>query len=151
KVIIASDDKTSFAGTILALGGKLSGDGGFAAITSHGVLQFTGGADMTAPHGDTGNLLLKAPRFAVLTEEGGRRESWITGSTLADLLNTSNVKIVAAKGSINVAADVDWGSNTLALKAAHNIAIDGALTTDSGMLKLDAGRKITATDTVSVG
>ena len=42
KVFIASADKTSFAGTILALGGKRFGDGGFAAITSHGVLQFTG-------------------------------------------------------------------------------------------------------------
>ena len=51
KVVLWSDNQTTFAGTILAKGGAKSGDGGFVETSSHGQLAFTGNVDTRAPHG----------------------------------------------------------------------------------------------------
>ena len=45
KVIVWSDEKTSFAGTILATGGPAGGDGGFAEVSGH-LLDFKGAVDL---------------------------------------------------------------------------------------------------------
>ena len=58
KVVLWSDNQTTFAGTILAKGGAKSGDGGFVETSSHGQLAFTGNVDTRAPHGTAGTLLL---------------------------------------------------------------------------------------------
>src|SRR5262249_39106332 len=42
KVVIWSDQSTTFAGRIKATGGTSSGNGGFAEVSSQGVLSFTG-------------------------------------------------------------------------------------------------------------
>lgn len=57
RVIVWSDDDTRFLGRIWARGGLLSGDGGFAEVSGHH-LFFNGLADMRAPQGRTGTLLL---------------------------------------------------------------------------------------------
>src|SRR3954447_7924541 len=46
KVVLWSDGKTSFAGTILALGGSEIGNGGFAEVSGKGVLNYTGVTDL---------------------------------------------------------------------------------------------------------
>jgi len=163
-VIIASADKTSFAGTVLALGGRRLGDGGFVAISSQGKLSFTGKSNTSAPHGDTGTLRLAAPGFAIVSEEGPNYESWLTGAALDRLLATNNVTIVAdarrkgdseqgSQGDIMVEAPlVKWTSaNTLTLRASYNIALNGAIAAANGGLTLDAGHRIKAPDAVSVG
>ena len=58
KVIVWSDAATTFAGTILAGGGALSGTGGFVETSSKGQLNFTGQVDTKAPNGAAGTLLL---------------------------------------------------------------------------------------------
>src|SRR3954447_19946934 len=58
KVVLWSDQTTSFAGTILALGGTQFGNGGFAEVSSKGVLNYTGNVDTRAPNGTWGTLLL---------------------------------------------------------------------------------------------
>src|SRR3954453_6538584 len=58
KVIVWSDQTTSFAGTILALGGTQFGNGGFSEVSSKGVLNYTGVADLRAANGSFGSLLL---------------------------------------------------------------------------------------------
>jgi filamentous hemagglutinin family protein len=57
-VVIWSDTRTSFAGSISARGGSAGGNGGVAEVSSHGVLDYTGFTDLSAPHGDFGTLLL---------------------------------------------------------------------------------------------
>ena len=61
-VAVWSDATTSFAGQIAATGGAGGGNGGYVEVSAnpatHGVLDFTGGADLTAPNGATGTLLL---------------------------------------------------------------------------------------------
>src|SRR6202030_3814459 len=51
KVILWSDQQTTFAGTIFARGGPAGGNGGFVETSSHGQLAFTGTADLLAPLG----------------------------------------------------------------------------------------------------
>ena len=61
-VAVWSDATTSFAGQITATGGAGGGNGGYVEVSAnpatHGVLDFTGSADLTAPKGATGTLLL---------------------------------------------------------------------------------------------
>ena len=51
KVVLWSDNQTTFAGTILAKGGAKGGDGGFVEMSSHGQLAFTGNVNAGAPRG----------------------------------------------------------------------------------------------------
>ena len=57
-VAVWSDATTTFAGRIMATGGTGGGNGGYTEVSanpvSHGVLDFTGGADLAAPKGATG-------------------------------------------------------------------------------------------------
>ena len=61
-VAVWSDATTNFAGRITATGGPSGGDGGYAEVSAnpatHGVLSYSGLADLTAPKGKTGTLLL---------------------------------------------------------------------------------------------
>lgn len=61
-VAVWSNGTTSFAGHISATGGASGGAGGYAEVsaspTTHGVLGFTGSADLTASKGAMGALLL---------------------------------------------------------------------------------------------
>src|SRR5262249_4696517 len=58
KVLVGSEQSTKFAGTIFAPGGTLGGNGGFAEVSSHGLLSYTGTANLGAPKGTSGTLLL---------------------------------------------------------------------------------------------
>ena len=57
-MILWSDEPTTFAGTILAKGGALGGNGGFVETSGHNQLTFTGNVDTRAPNGTAGTLLL---------------------------------------------------------------------------------------------
>ena len=58
KVIVWSDDITRYYGSISARGGAQAGNGGFAEVSSHRLLDFNGAVDLAAPHGIGGTLLL---------------------------------------------------------------------------------------------
>ncbi|HYB09792.1 MAG TPA: filamentous hemagglutinin N-terminal domain-containing protein, partial [Alphaproteobacteria bacterium] len=58
EVVVWSDRYTDFNGNISARGGALGGDGGQVEVSSHGLLAFDGAADLRAPHGARGTLLL---------------------------------------------------------------------------------------------
>src|SRR5208283_2489892 len=58
KVVVWSNDKTEFEGSISARGGALGGDGGFAEVSGKQDLIFNGTVDLRAPRGAMGTLLL---------------------------------------------------------------------------------------------
>src|SRR6202035_2049682 len=58
KVVLWSDQQTTFAGTILARGGVTAGDGGFAETSSHGINFRDGRVDTLAAKGTTGTWLV---------------------------------------------------------------------------------------------
>ncbi|NJL88680.1 MAG: CHAT domain-containing protein [Coleofasciculaceae cyanobacterium SM2_1_6] len=58
RVIVWGDDTTRFYGNITARGGANAGNGGFAEVSGAQTLTFAGNADLSAPRGSFGTLLL---------------------------------------------------------------------------------------------
>ena len=67
KVIIWSDENTSFSGEITARGGSQSGNGGFLEVSSKENLNFNGKTNTSAPQGAAGSLLLD-PKNITITD-----------------------------------------------------------------------------------
>ena len=134
KVIAWSDDATDFAGTILARGGRLGGDGGFVETSGHNTLAFTGTVDTSAPLGPDGTLLLDPLNVTI----GTVGLHTITPAAIVAALATNNVKVTtgttgAEDGDITVADEINWSNaNSLTLSAARNIVVDAAITNTGG-------------------
>nr|WP_236589444.1 filamentous hemagglutinin N-terminal domain-containing protein [Ramlibacter aurantiacus] len=71
RIIVWADQSTRFAGALSVRGGAQGGDGGFAEVSGKQQLQFTGRADLSAPHGAAGTLLLD-PLDIVIAADGGQ-------------------------------------------------------------------------------
>jgi filamentous hemagglutinin family protein len=180
-ITVWSDTLTSFAGQISARGGPQGGDGGSAEVSAnaatHGVLSFTGLADLRAPHGAVGTLLLD-PYDIVISAgadaggyfsgaTGGEPASYtptatsvINASTLEGLLASANVVVSTGAagsagsdaGAITALAPLTWSTaNGLTLTAAGAISLDSSISAAAGGLTLSAGGAISATGAISVG
>ena len=68
KVVLWSETRTTFAGTIFARGGDSAGNGGFVEVSSKGQLGFAGSVDTRAPKGLVGTLLLDPDDIVIGTE-----------------------------------------------------------------------------------
>jgi filamentous hemagglutinin family protein len=162
KVIVWSDAFTSFAGLISARGGANGGNGGFAEVSSKGVLAYTGRTILTAARGSFGTLLLDP--YDIYIESGPTTggsfvptgdNSVINAADLEAALATANVTIATGgnsgtqAGNITVGAPVSWSqATTLTLNADNNIVIagdltSGGITAPAGGLVLNAGGTIT--------
>ena len=148
-VVVWSDRATSFAGLITARGGPTGGDGGQTEVSSHGLLDYTGLATLTAPRGAAGTLLLD-PYNVVISSGSTANESAsgsttvtytpngtsvINAATLNAQLATANVGITtgvagsADAGNITVSAPLSWTSGAqLTLIAANAIAVNAPIT-----------------------
>ena len=167
-IVLWSDEFTGFGGLIRARGGPQGGDGGFAEVSSKGVLGYAGQTILTAARGKFGTLLLDP--YDIYIESGPTTSGSLTGSppnldftpsgpnsviSVADLqaaLATANVTIQtggsssagAQAGNITVGAPISWAqSSTLTLDANNNIVIGQAITAPAGGLVLSAGGTIT--------
>ncbi|WP_293777560.1 filamentous hemagglutinin N-terminal domain-containing protein [uncultured Oxalicibacterium sp.] len=89
KVIVWSDDRTAFSGTIEAKGGAEGGNGGLVEVSGEQFLDFQGTVDTTAAKGKTGTLLLDPTN---LTIGKVNTSGWITqnGGTFADFTSGTN-------------------------------------------------------------
>jgi len=58
KIIVWADENTRYQGALSARGGAQGGNGGFAEVSGKQNLEFTGTADLSAPAGAHGSLLL---------------------------------------------------------------------------------------------
>jgi filamentous hemagglutinin family protein len=149
RVIVWADELTRMHGQISARGGAQGGDGGFAEVSGKQVLEFTGRADLRAPLGKTGTLLLDPNDIVIdtgmVTEtstgsvfSGGPSVSRISEATLEDQLQNYGSTIVVTNGTsdtqpgnITVAAGVNiqWSTdNVLGLQADGSIDLQGSIT-----------------------
>src|SRR5262245_37898538 len=120
KVILWSDSKTTFAGTIFARGGMQGGNGGFVETSSHGKLAFNGNVNGGAPQGKAGTLLLD-PEDILIDSAAARAISASLANN--DVTITTNPDI-SGNGDIELrgGAQVNWTANTtLTLSAYHDI------------------------------
>lgn len=170
KVVVWSERHTDFAGRIEATGAPEQ-RGGFAEVSSRGVLGFTGRVDLTSVGGTDGTLLLDPEdvRIANGSTNGGTLSGGIftpsgDGSVIstADLENAlagGNVEITTGgagstgsqAGDITVADPVSWATaSSLTLSAYHDVDVGAGLTsTGGGAVTLRADNGATGQGTVN--
>jgi filamentous hemagglutinin family protein len=176
-VTVWSDALTTFAGTISARGGALSGNGGEAEVSGKAKLAYTGFTDLSATNGAFGTLLLDPYNITISTGADSNQtgftatgdDSVINVNTLQTALAGANVTISTGasgtqNGDITVANAVTWSANTaLTLNAARNISFNdnvtatgasaGLVMTYGGGYSIASGKSVTlsgASSTLSI-
>lgn len=86
RIIVWSDGNTQFYGNLSAQGGPQGGNGGFAEVSGKQNLIFAGGANLGAPQGSLGSLLLDPLDLYVFA--GGGKIAFITDE-VADFPNSA--------------------------------------------------------------
>ncbi|WP_137935230.1 MBG domain-containing protein [Mesorhizobium comanense] len=140
-VVVWSDGRTDFAGTISAKGDS---KGGNAEVSGKAVLAYTGFADLSAANGAFGTLLLDPYNVTISSGTdtlgsgpgftANANNSVINVATLQAALAGANVIVLTGAGGgqagdITVAAPISWSSgSTLTLDAYHSIAINAPVT-----------------------
>ena len=104
RIIVWSDDKTQFYGSLSARGGPGGGNGGFAEVSGKQNLIFDGSASLGAPQGGLGTLLLDPPDVFVFT--GGGLDATIPDPNFVPVLFPSNVATVSPATLAGVVGNV---------------------------------------------
>ena len=104
RIIVWSDDKTQFYGSLSARGGPGGGNGGFAEVSGKQNLIFDGSASLGAPQGGLGTLLLDPPDVFVFT--GGGLDATIPDPNFVPVLFPSNAATVSPTTLANVVGNV---------------------------------------------
>ncbi|MBL8471414.1 MAG: filamentous hemagglutinin N-terminal domain-containing protein [Rhodocyclaceae bacterium] len=128
RIIVWANDVTRYYGSLSARGGPQGGNGGFAEVSGKNHLQFAGSADLSAPSGQIGNLLLD-PGDILVASFGG-----LVASVLDEFAEFGlNVVTVAPDTLNNLHANV-------ALQARRHIFFNSsvALTTPGAGLSAQA-------------
>ncbi|MBI1203784.1 MAG: filamentous hemagglutinin N-terminal domain-containing protein, partial [Rhodopseudomonas sp.] len=149
-IVVWSDDHTTFAGALSVA--SANGSGGFAEVSGHKLLDFTGTVDLAGTAG-AGTLLLDPENITIssgsdsgVTASGGTYtasadSSVLSVATLQAALASGNVIVTTGgagsagsqAGDITVANDVTWSSvNSLTLSAYRNIAVNANVTSTGG-------------------
>ena len=135
--MVWSNDHTTFAGHLTVAG--TGGHGGFAEVSSHRLLDFTGTVDLAGSAG-AGTLLLD-PYNVIISNganntggsfAGNTNNSVIKVADLEDALSKGNVEVSTGSdgyqaGDITVSDPVSWSANNLTLDAYHSISVNAAL------------------------
>ncbi|MCW9034381.1 MAG: filamentous hemagglutinin N-terminal domain-containing protein, partial [Rhodospirillales bacterium] len=148
RVIIWADDVTRYYGEILALGGEISGDGGFAEVSGKGHLDFDGDTNLSAQNGEFGTLLLDPLNITITNNPqnnmnviGGSgiytptgANSNLKASKILNNLDSGNLLITTAAGGgengdifLNVDLIGRATSRNLTMSAHRNINISNNL------------------------
>ncbi|WP_307023439.1 beta strand repeat-containing protein, partial [Ancylobacter polymorphus] len=147
RVVIWSNDLTTFEGTLSARGGG-AGKGGDVEISGKAVLDFRGKVDLTAERGATGTLLLDPYNLTIYDGSSTAvtvppnisatsEDAFLNVATLRSALENANVIVSTSgsagtgsqEGNIVIATAISWNANTtLTLSAAGNVIFDAAVT-----------------------
>ncbi len=138
-VVVWADDVTRYYGSLSARGGAEGGNGGFAEVSGKESLVFRGTADLRAPNGAVGTLLLDPRNIEIKTggtdavatndqfAEFSSTDATILPADLVVALNSASVTL-QANNDITVTNDVDASANAgnfgLTLEAGRSIAIN---------------------------
>ena len=146
QVAVWSDQSTVFAGSITATGGSNTGDGGFAEISSHNVLQLTGTIDVSAPHGSPGTILLD-PRDLTITVNGQNDADVGPGGVSVNSPN-QNTDISVSASALTAL------SGNLLIEASRDLTVAASLNftkqTAGEQVSFLAGRNLTVNSNVQI-
>lgn len=161
EVIVWADESTRYYGTIRARGGAAGGDGGAVEVSGKQNLDFFGTADVSAPSGSAGQILLDPNDIVIVSGAGtddaeladsrilfpdGGAASFSIGETALEGL-TGNV-LLEANNDIFVSAGLTGGLNfskqtsgeSVVFNAGRHIAINSSISTNGASLFLESDR-----------
>ena len=143
-VVVWADDATAFYGTISAGGGVRGGNGGSVEVSGKEALVYEGFADLRAPKGVMGDLLLDPHNITIAS--GG--PDAISGNQFFTDNSAGDVTIDPA----NVVAALNGANLTLQANTDINVndTIDASGNAGAGNLTLNAGRSIALAGGVSI-
>ena len=154
KVVVWADGTTLYSGAIVANGGKLGGNGGNAEVSGKQSLLFTGTADLLAPYGKRGTLLLDPTDITIAPDDGINQvpsgitslngfSTWsssansgsqtITDTVVQNLLNNGSLSLQATN-SITVAAPITSLTNGNFFLMGNQIAVNAGISLANGRL-----------------
>ncbi|HEY2338523.1 MAG TPA: filamentous hemagglutinin N-terminal domain-containing protein, partial [Burkholderiales bacterium] len=132
KVVVWADGATAFGGTISARGGLLGGDGGNAEVSGKEFLLYRGLADLRAPRGRAGDLLLDPNDITIIHDPtdqtvavtgflttlgppfeflGNAASSTLNDATINAQLASANVRVKTGSGTITFDTSSGAGGN----------------------------------------
>ena len=153
KIVVWSDGDTRFLGSLSARGGSNGGNGGNAEVSGKGDLLFIGGANLGAPKGTAGSLLLD-PLDLFVDTVGGLNPSIIDENTdfPDNAVTVSPATLAAIVGNVTLYASRDMRLNSLitlagagqglAANAGRDMQIGAGITTNGGAVSLTAARNL---------
>jgi hypothetical protein len=115
--IVWSEQKTSFAGSILARAGALGGNGGFIETSGRLTLQATGLVDAAAPRGAAGQWLLDPNNITIQSTGSDTNVTASPNFTSTDdnaIVTTSSIQAALNAGTSVTVTTASAGSNTQA-------------------------------------
>ena len=133
EVVVWSDGRTTYAGSIHARGGAEAGDGGLVEVSGKQTLDFSGQVDAGAAYGKAGSLLLDPYNFTI-----GMTEA----SLINRVLRTGTSTSVSADNDIYVNYVIDgrgyYAGGGLTLSAGNNVNVNDYIVTNNGAINLFA-------------
>ena len=143
RIVVWSQQATRFAATASARGGARQGDGGLVEVSSKGVLALTGSADLGAPHGRAGTLLLDPTDLTVQANDPDRNGD----GTRGDDLTNPTVAFADDPGADSRitagAVQTQLATANVVLQATHDVKVTAPITSTSGRsLTLQAGNDV---------
>lgn len=165
RIVVWSNEMTSFAGAISATGAG-SGAGGDAEVSGKARLAYDGTADLRSESGAFGTLLLDPYNLTIASAsssgmsgfDASANNSVLNVTPLTNALATANVTVTTGAGgsqagNITVATPISWSSGSaLTLSAYGSIAVNASVTGGTGSsITLRADNTGTGTGTVTFG
>ncbi len=153
KIVVWSDGDTRFLGSLSAQGGPNGGNGGNAEVSGKGDLLFIGGANLGAPKGTAGSLLLD-PLDLFADTVGGLNPSIIDENTdfPGSAVTVAPATLAAIVGNVTLYASRDMRLNSaitltgagqgLSASAGRDLQIGAGITTNGGAVSLVAARNM---------
>ena len=172
-IVVWSDDLTTYAGSITALGVG-DGSGGDVEVSGKTLLAFTGTVDLSAESGDYGTLLLDPANIIIGDTQSGSygkggtatstqldgfsATTYFSVETIESLLANTNVRVRGAssasgEGDLTVSSAISWSADTtLTLWAANDITVDAIITAtgDGAGLVLEADHDGDGTGSINI-
>nr|WP_321457985.1 MBG domain-containing protein [uncultured Cohaesibacter sp.] len=148
-IVVWSDDLTTYAGSITALGAG-DGSGGDVEVSGKELLAFAGTIDLSAESGNYGTLLLDPTNIIIGDTQSGSyvkktsapnselyaygETTYFSVDTIESLLANANVLVYGSasssgEGDLTVTRAISWSADTtLNLRAANDITVDATIT-----------------------
>lgn len=153
KVVVWADGNTWYSGAMTARGGEQGGNGGNAEVSGKGNLVFSGSADLRAPNGKQGTLLLDPTTIDIVAGAAGANpggmttsgsaHTWpfaadagaqtITNGTVNALLGTGNLDL-QANNSLTVSAAISSSAANSLKLWAPTITANAGISLPNGVL-----------------